>query len=57
MWPEAGPATKRKPLHWFALDESRPLFFFAGFWTPWTGNRGSMTTLRPGEHELFAFRP
>lgn len=22
--------TKRKPLHWFALDQSQPLFFFAG---------------------------
>lgn len=49
------PATKRKPLHWFALDETRPLFFFAGLWTPWTGTRGSMKTPRPGEHHLFAF--
>jgi putative SOS response-associated peptidase YedK len=24
-----------KPI-WFALDESRPLAFFAGVWTPWT---------------------
>ena len=49
------PATRRKPLHWFALDEIRPLFFFAGLWTPWTGTRGSMKTPRPGEHHLFAF--
>nr|WP_103175049.1 SOS response-associated peptidase [Paracoccus sp. SY] len=49
------PVSKRKPLHWFALDESRPLFFFAGIWTPWTGTRGSMKTPRPGEHQLFAF--
>ena len=49
------PVTKRKPLHWFALDESRPLFFFAGIWTPWHGTRGSMKTPRPGEHQLFAF--
>ena len=49
------PATRRKPLHWFALGETRPLFFFAGLWTPWTGTRGSMKTPRPGEHHLFAF--
>ena len=49
------PVTKRKLLHWFALDESRPLFFLAGLWTPWHGTRGSMKTPRPGEHHLFAF--
>lgn len=49
------PVTKRKPLHWFALDESQPLFFFAGICTPWHGTRGSMKTPRAGEHELFAF--
>ncbi|MFC0199669.1 SOS response-associated peptidase [Paracoccus rhizosphaerae] len=49
------PVTKRKPLHWFALNEARPLFFFAGIWTAWSGTRGSMKTPRPGEHQLFAF--
>ncbi len=49
------PVTKRKPLHWFALDETQPLFFFAGLWTPWQGTRGSNRTPRPGAHELFAF--
>lgn len=49
------PVTKRKPLRWFALNEKRPLFFFAGIWTPWHGTRGSMRTPREGEHELFAF--
>ncbi|MDH2329034.1 SOS response-associated peptidase family protein [Cereibacter sp. SYSU M97828] len=49
------PVTKRKPLHWFALDETRPLFFFAGIWTSWQGTRGSMRTPRTGDHELFAF--
>lgn len=49
------PITKRKPLHWFALEESQPLFFFAGIWTSWTGTRGSMKTPRPGDHQLFAF--
>lgn len=49
------PITKRKPLFWFALDDSRPLFFLAGLWTPWSGTRGSMKNPRPGDHELFAF--
>ena len=49
------PTTKRKPLHWFALNETQPLFFFAGIWTTWHGTRGSGRTPRPGEHQLFAF--
>ncbi|SMO97776.1 SOS response-associated peptidase [Paracoccus laeviglucosivorans] len=49
------PVTKRKPLHWFALSEAQPLFFFAGIWTPWQGTRGSARTPRAGAHELFAF--
>lgn len=49
------PVTKRKPLSWFALDQSQPLFFFAGIWTEWEGVRGSNRTPRPGTHELFAF--
>jgi putative SOS response-associated peptidase YedK len=39
---------------WFALDESRPLFFFAGIWTPqWTSVRKVME----GEttSDLYAF--
>jgi putative SOS response-associated peptidase YedK len=49
------PVTKKKPKVWFALDQSQPLFFFAGLWTTWTGVRGSMKTPRSGDHELFAF--
>ena len=37
--------------HWFALDESRPLFAFAGIWRPWTGERKKETR----EHLLFSF--
>ena len=38
---------------WFALDESRPLAFFAGIWTRWT----SVRKVREGEttNDLFAF--
>lgn len=38
---------------WFALDESKPLAFFAGLWTPWT----SVRKLKDGEttDNLFGF--
>lgn len=38
-------------MHWFGLDESRPLFAFAGIWRLLTGSRRGET----GEHSLFAF--
>lgn len=44
-----------KVTHWFALDESRPLFAFAGLWRPWTGVRGPKKAPVAGEHLLFAF--
>jgi putative SOS response-associated peptidase YedK len=40
---------------WFALDESRPLFFFAGIWRPWTGERGTKKEPATGDHQVFAF--
>ena len=49
-------ATKpRKTPKWFALDENRPLFAFAGLWTPWRGARGPKSAPVEGEHELFGF--
>jgi putative SOS response-associated peptidase YedK len=41
--------------HWFALDEGRPIFFFAGIWRPWTGTRGTKANPVEGEHLLFSF--
>lgn len=41
--------------HWFALDESRPLFAFGGLWRPWTGTRGTKADPIETEHKLFAF--
>lgn len=32
-------ATPPKERKWFALDDSQPMFFFAGAWTPWRGVR------------------
>lgn len=40
---------------WYALHESRPLFFFAGIWRVWHGTRGTKATPVVGEHLLFAF--
>ena len=40
-----------KVTHWFARDETRPLFCFAGIWRPWTGERKKETR----EHLLFSF--
>lgn len=46
-WTDSRP----KVTHWFALDESRPLFAFAGIWRSWMGERNGAA----GEHRLFAF--
>jgi putative SOS response-associated peptidase YedK len=46
-WSDSRP----KVTHWFALDESRPLFAFAGIWRIWTGERKG----EAGRHELFSF--
>lgn len=38
---------------WFALDESAPVTFFAGLWSPWHGTRRKDEG--PKDHDLFAF--
>ncbi len=45
-------ANGTRPPVWFALDENRPLAFFAGIWTRWT----SVRKVREGEttNDLFA---
>lgn len=40
----------RKTPTWFALDESRPVFAFAGIWTTWHGTRGTKAKPVEGEH-------
>lgn len=54
---EPDPANKpeggRTPDAWFALNESRPLFAFAGLWTKWHGKR--MAREEPADHEIYAF--
>jgi putative SOS response-associated peptidase YedK len=46
-WTDSRP----KVPHWFALDDTRPPFAFAGVWRVWTGERKGQF----GEHGLFAF--
>ncbi|KQP61178.1 SOS response-associated peptidase family protein [Methylobacterium sp. Leaf108] len=43
---------------WFALNEDRPRFAFAGIWRPWTGVRGTRAEKpdrEEAEHRLFSF--
>ena len=51
-WEQTKP--KKTPT-WFALDESRPLFAFAGIWTTWHGTRGTKANPIEGEHTLYGF--
>lgn len=40
---------------WFALDEDRPLFAFAGIWTTFHGDRATKSKLIPGPHHACGF--
>lgn len=51
--PEPDPVTRRRDPVWFALDETRPLAFFAGIWARWTGRRGTKAHPVDGDHELY----
>jgi putative SOS response-associated peptidase YedK len=51
-WADTKP---KKTPNWFALDEDRPLFAFAGIWCVWTGTRGTMKNPVEGEHNLYGF--
>jgi putative SOS response-associated peptidase YedK len=53
--PEVNPATKKKDVVWFALNENRPLFAFAGIWTMFNGDRGTRSKPIPGPHQVYGF--
>lgn len=40
---------------WFALDDTRSLFFFAGIWRSWKGKRSTKANPVEGDHTLFSF--
>jgi putative SOS response-associated peptidase YedK len=50
---ERDPETKKLPLFWFALSESKPLFFMAGIWTSWHGVRKVKEGAQ--DHQIFGF--
>jgi putative SOS response-associated peptidase YedK len=53
--PEPNPVTKKKDVAWFALEESRPLFTFAGIWTTFNGDRGTKSKPVSGPHLVYGF--
>jgi putative SOS response-associated peptidase YedK len=53
--PEANPETGKKDIVWFALNEDRPLFAFAGVWTEYRDDRGSKSKPIPGPHNVYGF--
>ena len=53
--PEPNPATGKKDVVWFALNEGRPPFAFAGIWTTYKGDRGPKSKPMPGAHLVYGF--
>ncbi len=53
--PEPNPESKKKDVVWFALNDDRPLFAFAGIWTEFKGDRGTKSKPIPGPHLVYAF--
>lgn len=49
------PMAGKKDVVWFALDDDRPLFMFAGFWQAWSGARGTKKDPVHGNHLLYTF--
>jgi putative SOS response-associated peptidase YedK len=53
--PEPNPATGKKDVVWFALDDDRPPFAFGGLWTEFRGDRGTKSKPIPGPHLVYGF--
>jgi hypothetical protein len=49
------PGDEKKDVVWFALNEDRPLFAFAGIWTEYKGDRGTKSKPIPGPHCVYGF--
>jgi putative SOS response-associated peptidase YedK len=47
--------TRKKDWYWFGLDDTQPLFAFAGLWCDWYGIRGTKKEPVDGQHRLYAF--
>jgi putative SOS response-associated peptidase YedK len=53
--PVPNPETGKKNVVWFALNDDRPLFAFAGIWTEFTGDRGTKSKPISGPHLVYGF--
>jgi hypothetical protein len=53
--PEPNPEPKKNGVVWFALNDARPLFTFAGIWTQFRGDRGTKSKPIPGPHLVYGF--
>ena len=53
--PEPNPSTGKKDVVWFALNDERPLFAFAGICTEFRGDRGTKSKPIPGRHLVYGF--
>ena len=53
--PAPNPDTGKKDVVWFALDDGRPVFAFAGIWTEFKGDRGTKSKPIPGPHLVYGF--
>jgi hypothetical protein len=53
--PEPNPATGKKDVVWFAMNDDRPLFAFGGLWTEFKGERGTKSKPIPGPHLVYGF--
>jgi putative SOS response-associated peptidase YedK len=53
--PEPNPAIGEKDVVWFALNDDRPLFAFAGIWTELRSDRGTKSKPIPGPHLVYGF--
>src|ERR1700749_4354834 len=51
----AKPRDQEKDVVWFALNDERPLFAFAGMWTEFKGERGTKSKPVPGPHLVYGF--
>ena len=47
--------TGKKVWTWFAINDERPLFAFAGIWCTWYGTRGTQKAPEQGGHLLYGF--
>jgi putative SOS response-associated peptidase YedK len=53
--PEPNPATGKRDVVWFALNDDRSTFAFAGIWAEFGGDRGTKSKPIRGPHLVYGF--